>query len=78
VVDRTACDALLDEAAGTVGLTNLRQRMPPDNDVVMWIDPGHVAIKNNSTGRSHTLYNHAAPVKPLTKQHRENSIVRSE
>mmetsp|Transcript_10897 Transcript_10897/g.18249 ORF Transcript_10897/g.18249 Transcript_10897/m.18249 type:complete len:88 (+) Transcript_10897:366-629(+) len=42
----------------------------------MWIDPGHVAVKYNSTSsRPHVLYSKADDSKqPLTKPHRDSSL----
>ena len=77
-MDRATCDPLLEEAAEKAGLGQLRRRLPPDFDAIMWIDPGHVAVKYNSTSsRPHVLYSKADDSKqPLTKPHRDSSLVR--
>ena len=59
-VDRGGADALLSDAAARAGLGDFRRRLPADFDVVLWCDPGSVAVRYNNTNRAHAVFGNAS------------------
>eukprot|EP01098_Paradermamoeba_levis_P003146 TRINITY_DN1467_c0_g1_i1.p1 TRINITY_DN1467_c0_g1~~TRINITY_DN1467_c0_g1_i1.p1 ORF type:complete len:122 (-),score=35.46 TRINITY_DN1467_c0_g1_i1:217-582(-) len=54
-------DDVLNKAAAEVGVKDLKQRLPPYQEIIMWVDPGEVIVKYGADKRL-VLYKDTARV----------------